>query len=68
VTADHGNSEHTIEPDGSPNTAHQQSRASGSTAPAFAARGRALGDVAPTLCGLMGWDTGPAMVGTRSFA
>jgi len=24
----------------------------------------ALGDVAPTLCGLMGWDPGPSMAGT----
>ena len=26
-------------------------------------RGGALGDVAPTLCGLMNWDAGPAMTG-----
>ena len=30
--------------------------------------GGALGDVAPTLCGLMDWDPGPAMVGTPLLA
>ena len=66
VTADHGNSEYMIEPDGSPNTAHTSN-----PVPLWIDRpglplreGGALGDVAPTLCGLMGWDTGPAMVGT----
>lgn len=66
VTADHGNSEHMIEPDGSPNTAH-----TGNPVPLWIDRpglplreGGALGDIAPTLCGLMGWDPGPAMTGT----
>lgn len=66
VTADHGNSEHMIEPDGSPNTAH-----TANPVPLWIDRpgmilreGGALGDVAPTLCGLMGWDAGPAMTGT----
>ena len=65
VTADHGNSEFMIEPDGSPNTAHTSN-----PVPLWIDRaglplreGGALGDVAPTLCGLMGWDVGPAMVG-----
>jgi 2,3-bisphosphoglycerate-independent phosphoglycerate mutase len=66
VTADHGNSEVMIEPDGSPNTAHTSNPVplwidqSG-----LALReGGALGDVAPTLCGLMGWDPAPSMTGT----
>lgn len=65
VTADHGNSEHMIEPDGSPNTAHTSN-----PVPLWIDRpglplreGGSLGDVAPTLCGLMGWDPGPAMTG-----
>ncbi len=65
VTADHGNSEHMIEPDGSKNTAH-----TGNPVPLWIDRpglglraGGSLGGVAPTLCGLMGWDTGPAMTG-----
>jgi 2,3-bisphosphoglycerate-independent phosphoglycerate mutase len=65
VTADHGNSEMMIEPDGSPNTAHTTN-----PVPLWIDRpglplreGGALGDVAPTLCGLMGWDPSPAMTG-----
>ena len=65
VTADHGNSEVMIEPDGSPNTAH-----TANPVPLWIdrpglplAEGGALGDVAPTLCALMGWDPGPAMDG-----
>ena len=66
VTADHGNSENMIEPDGSPNTAHTSNPVPlWIDRPGLALReGGALGDVAPTLCGLMGWDPGPAMVGT----
>ena len=66
VTADHGNSEFMIEPDGSPNTAHTSN-----PVPLWIDRpglplreGGSLGDVAPTLCGLMGWDPGPGMTGT----
>lgn len=65
VTADHGNSEHMIEPDGSPNTAHTSN-----PVPLWIDRpglplreGGSLSDIAPTLCGLMGWDPGPAMTG-----
>ena len=54
-----------IEPDGSPNTAHTSN-----PVPLWIdrpglplAEGGALGDVAPTLCGLMGWDPSPAMTG-----
>lgn len=66
VTADHGNSEFMLEPDGSPNTAHTANPVPlWLDRPGLALReGGALGDVAPTLCGLMGWDPGPAMTGT----
>jgi 2,3-bisphosphoglycerate-independent phosphoglycerate mutase len=65
VTADHGNSEVMLEPDGSPNTAH-----TANPVPVWIDRpglslreGGALGDVAVTLCGLMGWDPSPSMTG-----
>ncbi len=64
VTADHGNSEVMLEPDGSPNTAHTTN-----PVPLWIDRAGlplsegALGDVAPTLCGLMGWDAPAAMTG-----
>jgi len=66
VTADHGNSEFMLEPDGSPNTAHTANPVPlWIDRPGLALReGGALGDVAPTLCGRMGWDPGPAMIGT----
>ena len=66
VTADHGNSEYMIEPDGSKNTAHTANPVPlWIDRPGLALReGGALGDVAPTLCGLMDWDCGPAMTGT----
>jgi len=65
VTADHGNSEVMVEPDGSPNTAHTSNPVPlWIDRPGLALReGGCLGDVAPTLCGLMGWETGPAMTG-----
>ena len=66
VTADHGNSEYMIEPDGSKNTAHTSNPVPlWIDRPGLALReGGALGDVAPTLCGLMDWDCGPGMTGT----
>jgi 2,3-bisphosphoglycerate-independent phosphoglycerate mutase len=64
VTADHGNSESMIEPDGTANTAHTIN-----PVPLWIDRpglhlheGR-LGDVAPTACALMGWDAPSAMTG-----
>ena len=65
VTADHGNSEMMIEPDGSPNTAHTTNPVPlWIDRPGLTLReGGALGDVAPTLCALMGWDPSPAMTG-----
>jgi 2,3-bisphosphoglycerate-independent phosphoglycerate mutase len=65
VTADHGNSEVMLEPDGSPNTAHTSNPVPlWIDRPGLSLReGGSLGDVAPTLCGLMGWETSPAMTG-----
>ena len=65
VTADHGNSEVMVEPDGSPNTAHTTNPVPlWIDRPGLALReGGSLGDVAPTLCGLMAWDPSPAMTG-----
>ena len=65
VTADHGNSEYMLEPDGSPNTAHTTNPVPlwidrpGIT---LADNGK-LGDVGPTLLGLAGWDAPAAMTG-----
>jgi 2,3-bisphosphoglycerate-independent phosphoglycerate mutase len=65
VTADHGNSEVMLEPDGSPNTAHTSNPVPlWIDRPGLSLReGGSLGDVAPTLCGLMGWEISPAMTG-----
>jgi 2,3-bisphosphoglycerate-independent phosphoglycerate mutase len=64
VTADHGNSEVMLEPDGSPNTAHTTNPVPlWIDRPGLTLRDGALGDVAPTLCGLMGWDPTAAMTG-----
>lgn len=64
VTADHGNSEHMIEPDGSPNTAHTTNPVPlWIDRPGLPLREGRLGDVAPTACALMGWDTPAAMTG-----
>jgi 2,3-bisphosphoglycerate-independent phosphoglycerate mutase len=57
VTADHGNADHMLEPDGSPNTAHSLNRvplivtAAGLT---LRAQGGILADVAPTVLDLLG--------------
>jgi 2,3-bisphosphoglycerate-independent phosphoglycerate mutase len=65
VTADHGNSEVMLEPDGSPNTAHTTNPVPLLIdRPGLPLAEGALGDVAPTLCALMGWDPSPAMTGT----
>ena len=56
VTADHGNSEHMLEPDGSPNTAHSTNRAPFiATATGVRVReGGRLCDLAPTALALLG--------------
>lgn len=64
VTADHGNSEVMIEPDGSPNTAHTTNPVPlWIDRPGLPLREGRLGDVAPTACALMGWDAPAAMTG-----
>ncbi len=64
VTADHGNSEFMLEPDGSPNTAHTTNPVPfWLDRPGIALVEGKLGDVAPTLCALVGWDASPAMTG-----
>jgi 2,3-bisphosphoglycerate-independent phosphoglycerate mutase len=70
ITADHGNADHMLEPDGSPNTAHSLNpvplilagRADGEGL-ALRADGGALADVAPTVLELLGIDQPAAMTG-----
>jgi 2,3-bisphosphoglycerate-independent phosphoglycerate mutase len=57
VTADHGNADHMLEPDGSPNTAHSLNPVPLIvTVPGLTlrARGGILADVAPTVLDLLG--------------
>jgi 2,3-bisphosphoglycerate-independent phosphoglycerate mutase len=64
VTADHGNSESMIEPDGSPNTAHTTNPVPlWIDRPGLPLRPGKLGDVAPTAMALMGWDAPAVMTG-----
>ena len=67
VTADHGNADHMLEPDGSPNTAHSLNpvplivTASGLQ---LRVRGGILADVAPTVLDLLGIPQPVQMTGT----
>jgi 2,3-bisphosphoglycerate-independent phosphoglycerate mutase len=65
VTADHGNAEHLLEPDGSPHTAHTANAvpliATGVEGPLRS--GGELADLAPTCLELLGVDPPPAMTG-----
>jgi 2,3-bisphosphoglycerate-independent phosphoglycerate mutase len=65
VTADHGNADHMLEPDGSPNTAHSMNPVPLIvTAPDLRLReGGALADVAPTALELLGIEQPPEMTG-----
>ncbi len=70
VTADHGNSEHMLEPDGSPNTAHSLN-----LVPCIVTRhglelrdGGVLADVAPTVLELLGIEQPAAMTGRSLIA
>jgi 2,3-bisphosphoglycerate-independent phosphoglycerate mutase len=65
ITADHGNADNMLEPDGSPNTAHSMNPVPVIvTADAGPLReGGILADVAPTLLALMGSDLSPEMTG-----
>ncbi len=71
VTADHGNADHMLEPDGSPNTAHSLNPVPLIvTSPAVALRpgGGILADVAPTVLQLLGLEQPPAMTGRSLVA
>jgi 2,3-bisphosphoglycerate-independent phosphoglycerate mutase len=65
ITADHGNCDHMLEPDGSPNTAHSLNPVPVIvTVPDVGLRdGGVLADVAPTLLQLLGVDQPPEMTG-----
>ena len=64
ITADHGNAEHMLEDDGSPNTAHTTNPVPVIvTQPGLALRDGVLGDVAPTVLQLLTIDQPTAMTG-----
>jgi 2,3-bisphosphoglycerate-independent phosphoglycerate mutase len=65
VTADHGNADHMLEEDGSPNTAHSMNPVPlVVTADVGALRdGGVLADVAPTILDLLGIEQPPEMTG-----
>jgi 2,3-bisphosphoglycerate-independent phosphoglycerate mutase len=65
ITADHGNADHMLEPDGSPNTAHSLNPVPVIvTVPGLTLRsGGVLADVTPTLLEMMGIEQPAAMTG-----
>ena len=64
VTADHGNSDAMMEPDGSPNTAHSTNLVPFiATVPGVRARDGRLCDLAPTALALLGIEAPPEMTG-----
>jgi 2,3-bisphosphoglycerate-independent phosphoglycerate mutase len=64
VTADHGNADHMLEEDGSPNTAHSMNPVPiVITADVGSVREGVLGDVAPTVLALLGQEQPDAMTG-----
>jgi 2,3-bisphosphoglycerate-independent phosphoglycerate mutase len=66
VTADHGNADHMLEPDGSPNTAHSLNPVPlivTSQGLELRARAGILADVAPTVLELLGLEQPPEMTG-----
>jgi 2,3-bisphosphoglycerate-independent phosphoglycerate mutase len=70
VTADHGNADNMLEPDGSPNTAHSLNPVPlVVTAPGLQLRdGGILADVAPTALALLGMEQPAAMTGHSLLA
>jgi 2,3-bisphosphoglycerate-independent phosphoglycerate mutase len=66
ITADHGNADNMLEPDGSPNTAHSMNPVplvvTGDVGELR--EGGILADIAPTILGLMGLDAPPEMTGS----
>ncbi|HEY7836051.1 MAG TPA: 2,3-bisphosphoglycerate-independent phosphoglycerate mutase [Solirubrobacteraceae bacterium] len=70
ITADHGNADHMLEPDGSPNTAHSLNPVPAivtSTA-AWLRDGGILADVAPTILAMLGIEQPTAMTGHSLLA
>ena len=65
ITADHGNSDHMLEPDGSPNTAHSLNPVPVivTVAGLTLRQGGVLADVAPTIIQLLGYSQPEAMTG-----
>jgi len=66
VTADHGNADHMLEPDGSPNTAHSLNPVPlilTSRGASLSADGGVLADVAPTVLAALGIEQPPQMTG-----
>jgi 2,3-bisphosphoglycerate-independent phosphoglycerate mutase len=66
VTADHGNADHMLEPDGSPNTAHSLNPVPlivTTPSVTLGAQGGILADVAPTVLDLLGIEQPPEMTG-----
>jgi 2,3-bisphosphoglycerate-independent phosphoglycerate mutase len=66
VTADHGNADHMLEPDGSPNTAHSLNPVPlivTAEGVALDAAGGILADIAPTALALLGIAQPPEMTG-----
>ncbi len=66
ITADHGNCDHMLEPDGSPNTAHSLNPVPVivTVSGARIAEEGILADVSPTVLELLGWECPPEMTGT----
>jgi 2,3-bisphosphoglycerate-independent phosphoglycerate mutase len=67
ITADHGNADHMLEPDGSPNTAHSLNPVplivTATDALSLRSEGGVLADVAPTLLELLGLEQPAEMTG-----
>ena len=70
VTADHGNCDHMLEPDGSPNTAHSLNPVPlvVTVAGLELRDGGVLADVAPTVLALLGVEPPAAMTGRSLIA
>jgi 2,3-bisphosphoglycerate-independent phosphoglycerate mutase len=70
ITADHGNADHMLEPDGSPNTAHSTNPVPliVTVAGAELGDGGILADVAPTALALLGIDAPAEMTGRSLLA
>jgi 2,3-bisphosphoglycerate-independent phosphoglycerate mutase len=69
VTADHGNADHMLEPDGSPNTAHSLNPVPAIvTVEGLELHEGILADVAPTLLALLGVEQPPEMTGRSLFS